>query len=78
MDPKGIPDQANKRTAQDRVSGLADDRQLGRSDAAMVSDGARDDGGLRGLLVGRRRCPGGYCELCPIAMQIECEKDIQG
>ncbi|MEN8134303.1 MAG: hypothetical protein ABFS18_02035 [Thermodesulfobacteriota bacterium] len=82
MDPKSprqarteqsIPDQKSRRATQDRLPGLADDRQRGRGDSGVVPGGARDNGSLRNLLVG---CPGGYCELCPVAMQIECEKDI--
>lgn len=41
----------------------------------MVQDKPRQDGGMRKVQMenGLTRCSGGYCEMCPVRIQLECE-----
>ena len=76
MDPKIIPNQKQTRTSADRLPGLANDRRQSRGAAGMVQNDAGLDEVLPDLPLGRE-CQGGYCELCPVALQIECENLVR-
>lgn len=78
MDNETIPGPAAASGAEDEgLSGLADHREEGRdsrgSALVVVPGVAGEDERLRGLRLGQG-CPGGYCEMCPVAVQMECER----
>jgi hypothetical protein len=74
MARKIIPDQGRPGTAAEELPGLAEQRPEQWGDLGVVRRGAGQDDRLSGLRLGRN-CPGGWCELCPVTIQIECEEE---
>lgn len=56
----------------DDLPGLAESRQAERGALGLVPGVGRGDAGLQQLRL-EGQCQGGYCEMCPMSVQNQCE-----